>query len=69
MPLKENLNLKKIKNKVQNNKIEIRVLRGLVHDLRSQDKDQMVILYSYSLNKFTIHEAPVYRRIMKSLGK
>jgi len=35
MPLKENLNLKKIKNKVQNNKIEIRVLRGLVHDLRS----------------------------------
>jgi hypothetical protein len=33
--LKENINLKEIKDKVQNNKIEIKVLRSSVYDLWS----------------------------------
>jgi hypothetical protein len=36
--VKENINLKEIKDKVGNNKIEIRVLRSSVFDLRLQDK-------------------------------
>lgn len=58
--VKEIIIIKEIKGKRRNNKINTKILRGLVYELRPQNKALRVIFCFYSLNNFTIQKTSIY---------
>jgi hypothetical protein len=53
----------KLNEKQHNNKIDTKILRGSVYDLRLQDKTLRATFCFYSLDIFTIHETSIYKKI------